>query len=63
MRAGTQDSPRPPQRSIDLDFRPDCLRFAIPAAIDPELIAPGVPVMTKWDYLPITYLPNVILGA
>lgn len=39
------------------------MRFAIPAAFDPDLIVSGVPIMTKWDYLPTTFLPNVLLGG
>ena len=39
------------------------LRFAVPAAFDPSMIADGVPPLTKWNYLPTTQLPNLFLGG
>lgn len=39
------------------------LRFAVPAAYDLDMLRHGVPNLSKWMYLPTTYLPNVILGG
>jgi len=38
------------------------LRFGIPGIYDWKLLTEGVPILTRWNYLPTTHLSTVFLG-